>query len=253
MQTDFGGFRLCQDWRGTLPRTQSACSRGVGTFNSLLGWCRSLACQPGNQEASLQGRPGRLGCTTNGHHPTPKPRPSLRAALTLALLVWAGPGYTEEVHVERVARWPGFPRGPAVPVAVAGPYAYVADWEAGLQVIDVSDPARPRRVGGYDTPGFAQGVAVSGNYAYVADRNWGLQIFRIEPVPRLDGPFGLTAEGFAAWLNAPAAGTYRIEVSSDLAAWETLVTLTNVSGRVRVVDPAATSAAQRFYRAVRVP
>jgi len=204
MQTDFGGFRLCQDWRGTLPRTQSACSRGVGTFNSLLGWCRSLACQPGNQEASLRGRPGRRGCTTNGHHPTPKPRPSLRAALTLALLVWAGPGYTEEVHVERVARWPGFPRGPAVPVAVAGPYAYVAD------------------------------------------RNWGLQILRIEPVPRLDGPFGLTAEGFAAWLNAPVAGTYRIEVSSDLAAWETLVTLTNVSGRVRVVDAAATSAAQRF-------
>jgi hypothetical protein len=68
-----------------------------------------------------------------------------------------------------------------------------------------------------------------------------------------NGPLGLTAEGFAAWLNAPAAGTYRIEVSSDLAAWETLVTLTNVSGRVRFLDPAATSAAQRFYRAVRVP
>jgi len=136
---------------------------------------------------------------------------------------------------------------------VSGHYAYVADGEAGLQVIDVSDPANPRRVGGYDTPGRAVDVAVSGDYAYVADGNWGLQILRIEPVPRLDGPFGLTAEGFAAWLNAPVAGTYRVEASGDLRTWETLVTLTNVSGRVRVVDPAATSAAQRFYRAVRVP
>jgi hypothetical protein len=32
-----------------------------------------------------------------------------------------------------------------------------------------------------------------------------------------------------------------------------LVTLTNVSGRVRVLDPAATNAASRFYRAVRLP
>jgi hypothetical protein len=38
-----------------------------------------------------------------------------------------------------------------------------------LQVIDVSDPANPQRVGGYDTSGSARGVAVSGNYAYVAD------------------------------------------------------------------------------------
>ena len=136
---------------------------------------------------------------------------------------------------------------------MSGHYAYVAVGGAGLEVIDVSDPANPRRVGSYDTPGGAVDVAVSGDYAYVADKNWGLQILRIEPVPRLDGPFGLTAEGFEAWLDAPVAGTYRVEASGDLRTWETLVTLTNVSGRVRVVDPAATSAAQRFYRAVQVP
>jgi hypothetical protein len=46
----------------------------------------------------------------------------------------------------------------------------VADgYAGGLQVIDVSDPANPQRVGGYDTSGEAQGVAVSGHYAYVAD------------------------------------------------------------------------------------
>ena len=40
-------------------------------------------------------------------------------------------------------------------VAVSGNYAYVADDAAGLQVIDVSNPANCVRVGGYDTSGTA--------------------------------------------------------------------------------------------------
>jgi murein DD-endopeptidase MepM/ murein hydrolase activator NlpD/PKD repeat protein len=68
------------------------------------------------------------------------------------------------------------------------------------------------------------------------------------PAPIWEGPLRLTAEGFEAWLNAPAAGTYRVEASGDLRSWETLVTLTNVSGRVRVVDPAALGVPHRFYR-----
>ncbi len=41
--------------------------------------------------------------------------------------------------------------------------------DGGLRVVDVSNPAQPREVGFYDTPGWAEGVAVSGAYAYVAD------------------------------------------------------------------------------------
>ena len=37
--------------------------------------------------------------------------------------------------------------GYALGVAVAGNYAYVADGDAGLQVIDVSNPANPRAGG----------------------------------------------------------------------------------------------------------
>lgn len=37
-----------------------------------------------------------------------------------------------------------------------------------MHVIDVSDPAQPRRVGGY-RDGLAHGVAVSGHYAYLAE------------------------------------------------------------------------------------
>ncbi len=45
-------------------------------------------------------------------------------------------------------------------------------------MVDVSDPAQPREVGFYDTPGYAEGVAVSGSYIYVADRDGGLVILR---------------------------------------------------------------------------
>jgi hypothetical protein len=58
---------------------------------------------------------------------------------------------------------------------------------AGLRVIDVSNPANPREVGYFDTPGYAWGVYVSGNYAYVADGGAGLFILRFtgaQPVNR---------------------------------------------------------------------
>ena len=64
-------------------------------------------------------------------------------------------------------------------IAISGNYAYVADYDAGLQVIDISNPSSPTRVGGYDTSGYAVGVAVSGNYAYVADDYAGLQVIDI--------------------------------------------------------------------------
>jgi len=61
-------------------------------------------------------------------------------------------------------------------VAISGSHAYVADGVAGLQVIDITDPASPQLVGGVDTPGEAFGVAISGSHAYVADYDAGLQI-----------------------------------------------------------------------------
>ena len=99
-------------------------------------------------------------------------------ALTLALMVLSGQIRGDEVRVERVGQWPGWPRGVAYGVAVSGNYAYVADWDAGLQVIDVSDPANPQRVGRCDA-WYARGVAVSGNYAYVAGDWAGLHVIDV--------------------------------------------------------------------------
>ncbi len=72
--------------------------------------------------------------------------------VTLALaLAWPAHGADPVL----IGQWPGWPReGYACGVAVSGNYAYVADENAGLQVIDVSNPANPQRVGGYDTSGY---------------------------------------------------------------------------------------------------
>ena len=69
--------------------------------------------------------------------------------------------------------------GSAIGVFVAGDFAYVADMESGLRVIDVSDPENPDEVGFYDTPGIAIGVFVAGDFAYVADYEAGLRVIDI--------------------------------------------------------------------------
>jgi hypothetical protein len=59
--------------------------------------------------------------------------------------------------------------GEYVGVALSDNRAYVADATAGLQIIDVTDPVSPRRIGGYSTSGQATDVAVSGDYVFVAE------------------------------------------------------------------------------------
>lgn len=51
--------------------------------------------------------------------------------------------------------------------AVAGTVAYVTDGRLGFKIIDVSIPANPTLLGGYDTPGETYGIAVAGTRAYV--------------------------------------------------------------------------------------
>jgi hypothetical protein len=54
-------------------------------------------------------------------------------------------------------------------VAASGNYAYAADYEQGLQVIDISDPTNLRQVNGYQFTNCAtKNIAFSGHYAYVS-------------------------------------------------------------------------------------
>ena len=71
------------------------------------------------------------------------------------------------------------PPGPAACIRVSGRHAFVADYSAGLQVIDIGEPASPVLVGACDTPGYAGELAVSGTLVFVADEGSGLQVIDV--------------------------------------------------------------------------
>jgi len=55
----------------------------------------------------------------------------------------------------------------------------VADYQYGLRVVDISNPASPSAVGFYDTPGYAFGVAVAGDYAFIGDAYDGVWVIDV--------------------------------------------------------------------------
>lgn len=90
--------------------------------------------------------------------------------LLVAVVPWSAHATVADLDLELVGSWPGFRRGEASSVTISDNYAYIAGGETGLHVLDVSNPADPRRVGGYDTG--AWDVAVVGHYAYIAGGRW---------------------------------------------------------------------------------
>ncbi|MFM6000454.1 MAG: DUF4347 domain-containing protein, partial [Dolichospermum sp.] len=113
--------------------------------------------------------------------------------------------------------------GYANDVQVVGNYAYVADHDSGLQIIDISNPATPTLKGNYDTPNYARGVQVVGNYAYVADSGSGLQIIDISnpTTPTLKGNYdtsgsaiGVQVVGNYAYVADHDSGLQIIDISN---------------------------------------
>ena len=74
---------------------------------------------------------------------------------------------------------PAQSQGPAHGITVVGDYAYVAAYDAGLQIMDVSNPAEPVVVGKVSA-WWARRVRVSGEHAYVAADKGGLKIINIQ-------------------------------------------------------------------------
>ena len=106
-------------------------------------------------------------------------------------------------------------------VTVAGAYAYAAAGKAGLQVVDVSDPANPVAVTNLDTPGEALGVTTADDYVYVADGSSGLQVVDLsDPVnPAIVGgldtlyALGVTVVDGYAYVAAEESGLQVVNVS----------------------------------------
>jgi hypothetical protein len=112
--------------------------------------------------------------------------------------------------------------GIACSIAVAGRYAYVADWGSGLHVIDIADPANPAIVGNVHRRGYFSSVAVAGDYAYITDWESGLQVIDItDPAsPRVVGrvdlpgyPRGVAIAGSYAYVVTDYSGLRVIDVT----------------------------------------
>src|SRR5262245_532904 len=100
-----------------------------------------------------------------------------------------------------------------VGLAIAGPRLVATDARGGLQVIDVSDPARPRSIARVPLADAADGVVVEGRFAYVAAGYSGLQIVDLQ---RPDAPIVVASQGLfgnSAYFSSVAVSDGRAYVA----------------------------------------
>ena len=71
----------------------------------------------------------------------------------------------QDANLTRVGEWG---TGLYHDVCLKGNYAFCTASYQGLDIIDISNPSRPVKVGNFDAGGFVSRVDVSGNYAYLA-------------------------------------------------------------------------------------
>ena len=127
----------------------------------------------------------------------------------------------------------------AMGITISGNYAYVADDNSGLAIIDISDPTNPGTPVYRDTNGSAIGVTVRGNYAYVADYTSGLAIIDISnpsspgtPVYRATSKaYGVAISGNYAYVAAGLSGLAIINISNPASPGAPVYRNTNGTAR----------------------
>ena len=148
-------------------------------------------------------------------------------------------------------------------VDVSGNFAYVAAGSAGLQVVDVSNPAAPLIVGAHSTPGNANDVRIVGNTAYVADGSAGLTLLDVSTpgAPAIIGNVDTPGEaqdvmviGNRAYVADGAGGLQIIDVGNPAAPaiLGSIATLgpakgVDVSGNLAVVAEGSPSSAVTVF------
>ncbi len=115
-------------------------------------------------------------------------------------------------------------------VVVDGEYAYVADGEHGLVILDVQDPMNPVSVTGHNLPGQAVDVALAGDYLFVANGTYGLDVYELGREPFLSyirhiqasqfiGQVG-TSRGTVVFADSRFLYTYSFDELNDLESDE---------------------------------
>jgi len=69
--------------------------------------------------------------------------------------------------------------GEAYGVTVAGPYAFVADLQEGVKLLDVSDPKEPKKVAEYKEA-HPHSIHYDGRYIYLADESMDLVVLEYD-------------------------------------------------------------------------
>lgn len=75
--------------------------------------------------------------------------------------------------------WPMSQFATALKLDLVGDVAYLANGQAGLQLIDVQNPRHPHIISSIDLPGFTYGVKVAGDRVYAISRFSGLQVLDV--------------------------------------------------------------------------
>lgn len=81
------------------------------------------------------------------------------------------------------------PAEPVNDLTVNGNLAYLALGRVGVEIVDVSNPENPDKIGSFDTSGISKAVAVENQYMYIADGREGLRILNVSD-PRFPGEVG---------------------------------------------------------------
>jgi hypothetical protein len=105
-------------------------------------------------------------------------------------------------------------------IAISGSYAYVGATTAGVQVVDVSDPARPQVIAAIPTASHLRKVRVLGNLLYLGEETTPYEIY---DVSNPAAPVRVATGVFSGGLVAPTgtflyiAGVSQIDVSNPAA------------------------------------
>lgn len=118
-------------------------------------------------------------------------------------------------------------QGTARDVVLDAGLAYIATGsQGGLRIADVRDPAQPREIGFYDTPGSARKIALVGYHAFIADGKAGMRILDVSDptAPVALGSILVPGEtvdvavaGNYAYLASESGGISIVDVSNRLA------------------------------------
>jgi hypothetical protein len=135
------------------------------------------------------------------------------------------------------------PAGECHRVTLNGSYAYLIGPTCGLQIVDLSDPSNPLKVGECQTPGEGKDIAVFGNYAYVADGTARVQVVDISNpqspaviggVNIPDCASGIKVRGQFAFVAHGSAGLYILDLSNPSSPY--VIGLFDTPGWTRDVE-----------------